>query len=148
VVEDDLTQITEGISHGFEAPALVIDEKLDLDECTKLGIENHGTSLYVPDELILQGVPKSAGSGSSCGGDLDEVRHNGAVETRTQGAIHATPVWIDSDDGGDIIDDMIGELILAEGVEEKGLPPIVVQREVVEDNEDEGFDVEEETAYT
>jgi hypothetical protein len=94
-------------------------------------------SLLVADKLILQAMPNRAGSGSNCGGDLDEVRRDGAIEPRRHGAIHATLVRINNDDGGDIIDDMIGELILAEGVEEEGVPLIVVRWVTVKDDGDE-----------
>jgi hypothetical protein len=96
-------------------------------------------SLLVPDELILQATLKRAGSGSSCCGDLNEVQHDGVVEPRMHGAIHATPMRIDRD----IIDDVIGKFIHAEGVEEEGLPLIVVQQEIVEVDGDECFDVED-----
>jgi hypothetical protein len=52
-------------------------------------------------------------------------------------------VQIGSDGGGDIIDDMVDELVLAEGVEEEGLPPIVVRQKIVEDDMDECLYVED-----
>jgi hypothetical protein len=48
--------------------------------------------------------------------------------------------------GGDlwrnVVENMVGELVLAEGVEEEGLSPIVVGRKIVEDDRHKRLDVE------
>jgi hypothetical protein len=126
VVEDSVAQITEGINHGFEATTVVRSGKLALDELTELSVEDHGTSLLVANELILQATPKRAGNGGRCGGNLDEIRHGGVVKPRAHGVIHATPVQIGND-----------------GVEEEGLPLIVVWQKIVKDDGDERLDVED-----
>jgi hypothetical protein len=45
--------------------------------------------------------------------------------------------------GGDVDEDMIRGLILAECVEEEGLPPVVVWWKIVEEDKDHRLDVED-----
>jgi hypothetical protein len=41
--------------------------------------------------------------------------------------IHLAPMRINNTVGGNVREDMVGELVLAEGVEEESLPPVLVQ---------------------
>jgi hypothetical protein len=83
-------------------------------------------SFLVVNELILETVPYRAGRWMSCHGDLDQVGGDSAVSPGAHGAIHVAPVGVGGDRWRDINDDMIGELVLAEVVEEESLLPIIV----------------------
>lgn len=52
-------------------------------------------------------------------------------------------VRIGDDDGTDIIDDVISELVHAESVEEESLAAILVWRKIVQDDGDERLDIED-----
>jgi hypothetical protein len=109
----------------------------------KLDIKDERTGLTVADELLLDPEPYGEGHRCRCGGDLDEVRGDCAVEPGTDNAVHLPPTRVGGDFWGDIREDMIEELILAECVEEEGLPSIVVQQKIVEVDRDHRLDIED-----
>jgi hypothetical protein len=45
--------------------------------------------------------------------------------------------------GGNVREDMVGELVLAEGVEEESLPPVLVQWKIVKEDKDHQLDLED-----
>jgi hypothetical protein len=88
----------------------------------KLDIEDEDVGLAVADKLLLKPEQLGLGRWLRRGGNLDEVRGNCAVESGRDIVVHLPPMRI----GGDVDEDMIRGLILAECVEEEGLPPVVV----------------------
>jgi hypothetical protein len=109
----------------------------------KLDVRDERVGLAIANELLLEPKPYRAGHKSRCGSDLDEVRGDYAVEPRTDGAVHLTPMRIGRDVGGDVGEDMIRELVHAEHVEEEGLPSVVVRRKIIEEDGDHRLDIED-----
>jgi hypothetical protein len=58
------------------------------------------------------------------------------------------PVGVGGDRWRDVSDDMIGELVLAEVVEEESLLPIIVWRKIHEDDRNEGLMLSTKTTCT
>jgi hypothetical protein len=77
-LSDGLAEITQGIHHVLEAPAVVGDRQVALAELAELGVEVEGTGLLVPKELFLKGEPDGAGSGGAGHHGLSEVGGDGA----------------------------------------------------------------------
>jgi hypothetical protein len=77
-LSDGLAEITQGVRHVLEAPAVVGDRQVALAEVTELGVEMEGTGLLVPKELFLEGEPDDAGSSGAGHHGLSEVDGDGA----------------------------------------------------------------------
>jgi hypothetical protein len=65
-----------------------------------------------------------------------------SMRSRADGAIHAPPMGIGGDLGRNVIENVVGELVLVKGVEEEDLSPIVVWRNIIEADGHKGLDVE------
>jgi hypothetical protein len=140
--KNSFAQVPKCISHALETTTVVEDGEISLDERAELGIKIQCAGFLVADELILQSAPDGVcrRQGGLC--DLDEIGSNSAIEPGGDGAIHAPLMGIGGDLWRNVVENMVGELVLAEGVEEEGLPPIVVGRKIVEDDQHKRLDVE------
>jgi hypothetical protein len=65
-----------------------------------------------------------------------------SMRSRADGAIHAPPMGIGGDLRRNVIEDVVGELVLVEGVEEEGLSPIRVWRNIIKADGHKSLDVE------
>jgi hypothetical protein len=129
VIKDNLPEVTKGIDHPFKTPTIVRDGEITQNEVAELNVDNQCARLVVADKLCASR-------------DLDELRGDRAIKPRADCAVHLAPMRISGDDGVDVREDMVGELVLAEGVEEESLPPVVVRWKIVEVDGDHRLDVE------
>jgi hypothetical protein len=72
-VKDVLTEATQGIRHGLEAPTIFSDAEVALDEGAELGVEEEGVLLPIAEELRLNSEPDDACIGFRLQHSLHEV---------------------------------------------------------------------------
>jgi hypothetical protein len=141
-IKNSFTQVPKCISHALETATVVRDGEIALDERPKLDIKNQCAGFLVADELILQTTPDRVCRRQGSRGKLNEIGSNCSIEPGADGAIHAPPMGIGGDLWRNVIEDVVGELVHAEGVEEEGLPLIVVWQKIVKDDWHKVLDVE------
>ncbi|EAZ21066.1 hypothetical protein OsJ_36709 [Oryza sativa Japonica Group] len=141
-VADWFTKISEVVGSGLEKLAVVGDREVPLDERTEFGIEDEGPRLSVAEKLALDGKPDGAGSDTLVAAmpdDVEEVVGEGAVEPRTDDAVHALPVR--RVQGTIVVKDMTLKRILAQLEQELLAPPSEVAGVDVEDDVDKAADI-------
>lgn len=107
----------------------------------ELSVHHKNVCLAVAGELLLEGEPGATGGRSPHRDDLVEVADDGAVEPRQDVEVHPHPVWNGGERG--VTKDVVGERVLAEGEEHEAAPLREGWRGEIEDDRDEGANVED-----
>jgi hypothetical protein len=144
-VGDDLAKGSEIICHLLEAPAVISDREVTLNEVAKLPLQVDGTCLPIAKELGLDGEPGVPGGGALGGDDLSEIVDESPDDPELDHAVYPSPVRGDGIWRGEA--DVILERKLAENEQELVAPATEVAGVDVEGNGDESPDVLTATAW-
>lgn len=140
-VGDDLVELGEGVRQDLHPAAVVGDRECTLLRGAELSVHHKNVCLAVAGELLLEGEPGATGGRSPHRDDLVEVADDGAVEPRQDVEVHPHPVWNGGERG--VAKGMVGERVLAKGEEHEAAPLGEGWRGEIEDDRDEGADVED-----
>ena len=92
LVRDNLPERAEVIGHLLQAPTVVGDREMTLDEVVKPHLKMHDACLPVAEDLRFHGKPGIPGDGTMGGDDFSEVIGEPAEDRGLDHAIHAGPI--------------------------------------------------------
>lgn len=140
LVSDRVAELGARICHGLEASAVVVGAEVALDEVVELGRKIHGALFLMAEKLNLETEPHLARGDVGLHDGFEEVSRDGAVEPCEHHTIHPCPGRMFREGG--VGEDVVGERVLAERDKEQAAPLGVVGSADVEDDGNEGLDVQ------
>jgi hypothetical protein len=140
-IADGVAEFGKGGNHRLKAAAVVGDAQGLLAEGTELRLKEKSTRLLLSEEFILEVAPRVAGGTLPHHQRLLQVARDSAVDPREDAAVRLDPRRA----GGErlILEDVAGEGILAKDGEEHAAPLGVGVCGLIEDDGDEGLDVDD-----
>ena len=90
-VSNGIAELGERYDHGLEAATVVGDRQGVLAEVAELCLEEEGTRLLLPKELVLEEAPCLAGGALPQHEGLLQVAGDGAVDPRQDDAVRLRP---------------------------------------------------------
>jgi hypothetical protein len=99
---------------------------------SQLSIQEKHAGFAIPNELLLDGEPRTTRSGISHVDDLGQLGGDGVVDSGEDSALHPRP---GRSRGEEVVgEDVVSECVLPDGEDEEMAPTIVVRRGEVEDD--------------
>ena len=136
-----LANITECVGKLLQAPGVLGDVHVALDEVAEFGFQVHGAMKLVVAELIMDGGPDRICRGLGGAHDITHIFGDGDVKLAEDALVLNLPVRITAMEFGRWLRDMGGEVEFAEKGIREAVPLIVVGVSESKDDRNMGLDV-------